>query len=202
MSLLSTSPFSVHGRYLIHSVLACLLVVSAQARGQAFDWASDYPVGSALPVLEAPDQNGNMHTLASLTGDTGLLLVFNRSFDWCPYCKAQLKGLVEASSDFRALGIEIATMTYDSAEVLRLAQEDYGVNFLMLQDINRKHVEALGILNTDYSPGDFAYGIPRPGVMLISRNGIIQMKFAEENHRIRPDWSDVLEAAGQIQQQE
>ena len=176
-----------------------LLIIFQTVKAQSFNWASDYPVGTRIPALEAPDQHGSLQTLDTLTGEAGLLLVFNRSFDWCPYCKTQLKGLVEAEEQFRSLGIEIATVTYDSEEVLQLAAEDFGVNFALLRDIDRKLVDAFGILNTDYSPGDFAYGIPRPGIMLIDPQGLIQVKFAEENHRIRPDWSDVLEAAEYMQ---
>ncbi len=39
-------------------------------------------VGSAIPLLEANDQDGNPRTLANLTGEKGLLLIFNRSVDW------------------------------------------------------------------------------------------------------------------------
>lgn len=38
--------------------------------------------GSQLPVLEAYDQAGQLQTLASLSGDQGLLLFLNRSADW------------------------------------------------------------------------------------------------------------------------
>jgi hypothetical protein len=44
------------------------------------------------------DQNGNIETLASLAGEKDLLLTLNRSFDCCPYCKAQLVGLQGATA--------------------------------------------------------------------------------------------------------
>ena len=34
------------------------------------------------PLLEAPDQNGVVRTLADLSGEQGLLLFLNRSADW------------------------------------------------------------------------------------------------------------------------
>ncbi|MEE4361533.1 MAG: hypothetical protein V2I63_08410 [Pseudomonadales bacterium] len=39
-------------------------------------------LGAAAPAVDALDQTGTPHTLASLTGDRGLLLVFVRSADW------------------------------------------------------------------------------------------------------------------------
>lgn len=175
--------------------IAISVLLSNIANAQLFDWAPKFPVGSSIPLLEAPDQNGNQQTLSSLTGDVGLVLVFNRSFDWCPFCKAQLKTLTDVTQEFRDLGFGIATITYDSPDILKLAEADFSVGFTLLQDVNRKHVDAFDILNKDYSPGDFAYGVPQPGIMLIDSDGVIQVKFSEENFRTRPDWSDVLEAA-------
>ena len=39
-------------------------------------------VGSAVPMFEAPDQNGRVQTLRSVAGPKGTLLVFFRSADW------------------------------------------------------------------------------------------------------------------------
>ncbi len=49
---------------------------------QEFDWAPDFPVGTAMPEISALDQDGQLMTFADLTGDKGLLFVFSRSFDW------------------------------------------------------------------------------------------------------------------------
>jgi peroxiredoxin len=179
-------------------VLLALLGCSHITVAQDFVWAPDFPVGSTIPVLDAPDQNGVNQTLASLASDKGLMLVFSRSFDWCPFCKAQLSGLVDVDSQFEALDLPIVTMTYDSIETLKLVEEDLDISFTMLHDEDIKHVNALGIRNMDYSPGEFAYGIPQPGIFLLDSNGVIKYKFAEENFRVRPDWSDVLEAASNM----
>lgn len=175
--------------------LILMTTVSINVSAQDFNWAPDFPVGSTIPLLEAPDQNGVVQTLDSMSGEKGLVIVFNRSFDWCPYCKVQLAGLQEASAAIESAGLNIATITYDSVEQLKLVEEDLGVNFTMLHDEEIKHVNAFKILNTDYNPGDFAYGVPQPGIMLVSPEGEILAKFAEENFRVRPDWSDVIAVA-------
>ena len=86
-------------------------------------------------------------------------------------------------------------MTYDSVEFLKTVEEDQGVGFTMLHDEDVSHVNALGIRNLDYEPGDRVYGIPYPGMFLLSADGVIQSKFAEESYRVRPDYAIVLEAA-------
>jgi len=139
--------------------------------------------------------NGDMQTLDTLAGEKGILLVFNRSFDWCPFCKAQLDGLQQVTTEFDAAGFTIVTITYDPVDTLKLVEEDMGVSFTMLYDEAIKHVNAYNILNMAYEPGHFAYGVPNPGVMLVNPEGVILAKFAEENFRVRPDWADVVAAA-------
>ncbi|MCR9277806.1 MAG: hypothetical protein NXH85_07495 [Pseudomonadaceae bacterium] len=39
-------------------------------------------IGAPMPLLDAPDQNGDQRNLASLSGSHGLLLFLNRSADW------------------------------------------------------------------------------------------------------------------------
>jgi peroxiredoxin len=175
-----------------------LIFTAAFALAQGFIWAPDFPEGSTIPVLDAPDQNGNMQNLSSLTGEKGLMLFFSRSFDWCPYCKAQLSDITAIQTEMEALGFNIASMTYDPVETLKIAEEDFGVGFTMLHDEAIKHVDAFGIRNPDPEPDSFAYGIPQPGIMLVSPDGTILRKFAEENFRERPDLTYVLEAAREL----
>ena len=96
------------------------------------------------------------------------------------------------------MGINIATITYDSVELLKEVQEDQDIKFTLLHDEDVSHVNALGIRNLDYDPGDRAYGIPYPGIFLIDPDGVIRHKFAEEGFRIRPDFANVLEAAASM----
>lgn len=97
------------------------------------------------------------------------------------------------------MGITVAAMTYDPYEFLKEVELDEGIEFTLLQDIDRQHVNAFGILNTtDYEPGDRAWGVPYPGIFLIAPDGTIRHKFAEESYRVRPDFADVLEAAASM----
>ncbi|MBL4821425.1 MAG: redoxin domain-containing protein [Gammaproteobacteria bacterium] len=106
--------------------------------------------------------------------------------------------LTEIQDQFLAMGINIATITYDSVELLKEVQEDQDIKFTLLHDEDVSHVNALGIRNLDYDPGDRAYGIPYPGIFLIDPDGVIRHKFAEEGFRIRPDFANVLEAAASM----
>lgn len=61
----------------------CLLALQAPALGQqSFVWAPDFPVGSTVAPIAAPDQDGTIRSFDDLVGENGLLLMFSRSFDW------------------------------------------------------------------------------------------------------------------------
>ena len=52
-----------------------------------------------------------------------------------------------------------------------------GASLPLLRDVDGQHVDAWGIRNEEYGPGTFAYGIPHPGVVLVSPNGEILAKW-------------------------
>lgn len=185
-------------RSLLASLFVFVLAGTASAAEDAFVWAPTLNVGSALPAIDAVDQNGKQHSLAQLSGEKGLILVMSRSFDWCPFCIRQLQQLVEAQAQFNALGFNVTTMTYDSVATLKEAEAEYLTSFPMLHDADSAHIKAMGILNTQYEPGQRAYGIPYPGIFVLDSNGIIRAKLAEQDYRVRPDFSLVLEAAAAI----
>ena len=76
--------------------------------------------------------------------------------------------LTEISAQFEDMGVNITAMTYDSVEMLKSVEEDEGVEFTLLRDADITHVNALGILNEDYEPGSRAYGVPHPGIFIIT----------------------------------
>jgi len=106
--------------------------------------------------------------------------------------------LIDISDQFEAMGINVAAITYDSVELLKTVQEDQDAQFPLLHDEDVTHVNAFGIRNLDYEPGHRVYGIPYPGIFLISPDGIIKHKFAEVRYQDRPDFTDVLEAAASM----
>lgn len=106
--------------------------------------------------------------------------------------------LIEISDQFEELGINVAAMTYDPVDFLKEVELDRGVEFTLLHDEDISHVNRLGILNTEYEPDSRAYGVPYPGIFLISPDGIIRYKFAEESYRDRPDFDFIVEAAAEM----
>ncbi|PCH63896.1 MAG: hypothetical protein COC19_00525 [SAR86 cluster bacterium] len=106
--------------------------------------------------------------------------------------------LIEASDQIEAMGVNIATITYDSVELLNEVAQDEGIEFALLHDEAVSLVNAFGIRNLDYEPDHRVYGIPYPGIFIVDTQGVIQFKLAEEGYRTRPDFADILEAVSKM----
>jgi len=100
--------------------------------------------------------------------------------------------LAEWQSKFEGLGVQVAGMTYDSQEILGGFVAENGLGFPLLRDDNSEHINAFGIRNVDYEADSRFYGIPYPGMVLISPEGEVLAKFAEPGYRSRPEFSAVF----------
>ncbi len=65
------------------SLLALFLMyVFPVSMAQDYVWAPDFPVGTAIPEISAQDQDGDLRTFDDLVGESGMLFMLSRSFDW------------------------------------------------------------------------------------------------------------------------
>ena len=110
----------------------------------------------------------------------------------------QFVKLSDIESKFAAIGVRVSGMTYDDADTIQAFHNKWGLAYPLLRDVDGQHVDAWGIRNEEYGPGTFAYGIPHPGVVLVSPNGEILAKWAEAGYRSRADWKTVLQEARSI----
>ncbi|MCX2983182.1 redoxin domain-containing protein [Halieaceae bacterium IMCC14734] len=107
----------------------------------------------------------------------------------------QLVQLQENLEAFKAAGISVVAMTYDAPELQQAFVEAEGITYPLLSDIDAASVAALGILNTDYQPGERAYGIPHPGIFVVNSEGMIVGKLFVEAYAERVEALSVLSYA-------
>ena len=99
--------------------------------------------------------------------------------------------LAEWRQRFTALGVNVAGMTYDAQDALAAFHAKQQLGYPLLQDEDVRHVNALGIRDEEYAPGEPGYGVPRPGILFIDSDGIIRMKFAVPGFRERPPFEQI-----------
>jgi peroxiredoxin len=140
-------------------------------------------VGTHIPDFEIMDLNRQRQTFDSLKGPRGLVLVFSRSADWCPFCKSQLADLNQQLDTFRKVGLTVAGLTYDSPEILRSFAARVGIKYPLLSDPESKMIRAFGILNPNGERGSRYEGIPFPGIYIINERGIVIAKYFDDDYR-------------------
>jgi len=93
----------------------------------------------------------------------------------------------------KAHGINAASITYDSREILSNFSAAYKIEFPMLSDAGSKVIRAFGILNTNV-PEDhkMMYGIPWPGEYLIALDGTVLDKVFLRSYEHRAVASEVV----------
>ncbi len=91
------------------------------------------------------------------------------------------------------MGVNVAGMTYDGLDILNAFHSEQNLGYPLLRDENAVHVNAWGVRNEDYEEGHQAYGIPHPGILLISADGRLIAKYAIAGYRRRPPFDALLE---------
>lgn len=154
-------------------------------------------VGEDFPLINASLSGKQITTLNGLSGRKGTVFVVSRSIVWCPYCMKQMAELNQHLADFEKAGIAVIGLSYDSHDAQQSFLEEHGITYSFLSDNEAQTVKALGILNTDYSPGQEAYGIGHPGAFVLDAEGKIVGKIFLQAYSTRVDGASLLNYAKQ-----
>ena len=96
---------------------------------------------------------------------------------------------------FKALGVNLAAISYDSVYINSSFANRHNLSFPLLSDDKAVFASAFGILNVSYAKGHRAYGVPHPGVFIVNSKGDVFAKFSEKDYRKRPALELILEVA-------
>ena len=190
------------------TILLCACLEAAVPATKASDATQNNPpatvdidalgpkVGESVPDFELPDQDGLPHSLKSLLGPKGAVLVFFRSADWCPYCKTQLVELQGRLSEIRKAGMNLVAVSYDPVPVLKDFAERRQISFPLLSDAGSATIKRYGILNTTIDPNNALYGYPFPGTFILDPKGIVRSRTFEPIYQERNTISSILVRLG------
>ena len=109
----------------------------------------------------------------------------------------QLQGSL---GSFEQAGIGVAALTYDSPTLQQAFVDKFSITYPVLSDIDAASVTALGILDSEYGPGDPNHGVAHPGVFVLDANQQIVGKVFIEGYEKRVDAAGVLAYAQQALQ--
>ncbi|PIP79042.1 MAG: AhpC/TSA family protein [Gammaproteobacteria bacterium CG22_combo_CG10-13_8_21_14_all_40_8] len=146
------------------------------------------------PELQVRDIENKPQTLSSLSGENGLVLVFFRSADWCPFCKRHLLEMKTWEDPLQKQGYKIAAVSYDSIETLKTFSQANSLPYPLLADQKHQTIISFNVLNQEEAPGTMGYGIPYPGAMIIDNKGLVKFKYFYEGYKDRVNLQQILTA--------
>lgn len=92
--------------------------------------------------------------------------------------------LEQRKAAFAAQGLRVASISYDSVEVLSAFAARAAITYPMLSDPDSKIIRSFGILNQSVPQGPF-FGVPYPGTFILDARGVVLSKFFESDYKER-----------------
>jgi peroxiredoxin len=157
------------------------------------------PIGAKAPTIGTPlDQKGNPRTLESLMGKKGMVFFFFRSAAWCPYCQAQLIDLNSGLAGIEKRGYSLVGISYDKPSVQADFISERGIKYTLLSDPKSEVIDRYKLRDPQYKKGSRAYGVPRPIIFVLDRDGVIKAKLYEATFMKRPPVGLVIETLNRV----
>jgi peroxiredoxin len=146
----------------------------------------------------ANDKTGAPKKFSDIVGKSGVVLFFNRSAKWCPFCQAQMVDINGIKDKLQERGYAMAVLTYDPPEVLAGFAAAKSISYMLLSDPKSEMIDAFKLRDPRYAPGHFAHGVPKAAVFVLDVNGVVQAKLAEEDFKVRPTTTAILDAVASV----
>lgn len=184
------------GKFIAALLLSLRLAFPAAANPE-FDLGP--PTGSKMPAIGMPlDHTGTARSMNSLMGKNGMVFFFFRSAAWCPYCKAQLIDLNNGAAEIQKRGYSLVGISYDQPKVQADFIVERTIKYTLLSDPKSEVIDRYGLRDPQYKKGSLAYGVPRPIIFILDRDGVVKAKLYEDTYTKRPPTSVVIETLDKV----
>jgi peroxiredoxin len=111
---------------------------------------------------------------------------------------AQFVQLQSNLKAFHEAGIGVVALTYDEPALQQAFVDKNKITYPFLSDVNAYTVKALGILKEENKPGDSDYGIPYPGIFIVTPESKIVGKLFVDGYQKRVSAEAVLAYAEEL----
>ncbi|WP_314949373.1 peroxiredoxin-like family protein [Bradyrhizobium cosmicum] len=163
--------------------------------------------GDAMPPFMLPDAGGRLVALPSLLEGGPVAVMFFRGH-WCPYCRLNVRAVVQAHDRIKAMGAQIVAIMPETQEYTEQLKSDSGARFPILTDLDNGYALSLnlaiwlgaeiqGLLSyQDIAKfhGNDGWMLPIPAVFVVGRDGIVKARFVDPDFRKRMEIDDLLAA--------
>ena len=130
---------------LVMSFLIAGAIVAVSGRSIEGDVPAPPTIGATIADFSLPDANGKEHSLASLAGKNGSVLIFIAV--QCPVSNAYNQRMEKLAQDYKAKGINVIGINSnvaESADAVKAHAAEKNLTFPILKDAGNKVADRLG----------------------------------------------------------
>ena len=164
--------------------------------------------GDVMPAFLLPDDEGRLVGLAEILLQGPAVVTFQRGH-WCPYCRLNAIGIVEAQHEIAALGGQVVVIMPERRKFAKAMKAAVGARFPFLTDMDNGYALSLNLaiwvgaemerlmglgLDLPNYQGNSSWFLPIPATFIIGTDGIITDRFVDPDYRRRMDIDDLIAA--------
>ena len=164
--------------------------------------------GDAMPPFLLPDESGKLVGLQSLLAQGPVAVMFFRGH-WCPYCRLNVRAVIEATDRIEASGGQIVAIMPETQTYAGKFKSDSAAPFPVLTDLDNGYALSLNLaiwlgaeIQRLLSPmqdmaafhGNEGWVLPIPATFVIGRDGVVKARFVDPDFRRRMAIDDLIAA--------
>jgi peroxiredoxin len=163
--------------------------------------------GDPMPPFILPDETGRLISLNSLLEKGPVAVMFYRGH-WCPYCKLNVRAVIQAYDRITASGGQIVAIMPEIQEFAEKFKSDSHAPFPVLTDLDNGYALSLNLaiwLGTEIQQllsyedlsnfhGNDGWVLPIPATFVVGRDGLVKARFVDPDFRKRMEIDDLIAA--------
>jgi peroxiredoxin len=164
--------------------------------------------GDIMPPFVLPDEAGRLVSLPSLLEQGPLAVMFFRGH-WCPYCRLNVRAVIEARDRVKSAGGHVVAIMPETQAFAGKFKSDSGAPFPVLTDLDNGYALSLNLaiwlgveIQELLSPmqdmpsfhGNDGWVLPIPATFVVGSDGLVKARFVDPDFRKRMAVDDLIAA--------
>src|SRR6185312_8146518 len=163
--------------------------------------------GEAMPPFLLPDETGRLVSLQSLIEQGPVAVMFYRGH-WCPYCRLNVRAVIQAQDRIKALGALTVAIMPETQAYAEKFKSEAEAPFPVLTDLDNGYALSLNLaiwLGAEIQrllsyqdmasfQGNDGWVLPIPATFVVGRDGLVKARFVDPDFRKRMEIDDLIAA--------
>jgi peroxiredoxin len=163
--------------------------------------------GEVMPPFLLPDETGRLVSLKSLLDHGPVAVMFYRGH-WCPYCRLNVRAVIQAQDRIKALGAQTVAIMPEMQAYAEKFKSEANAPFPVLTDLDNGYALSLNLAiwlgseiqrllsHQDMASfhGNDGWVLPIPATFVVGRDGLVKARFVDPDFRKRMEIDDLIVA--------